>query len=70
MRNAIRLLALSTVFVAGALADPPPAHATYSPRIPQYCCCEMVGGNCINRCCSTIGCSINANGCRTLTLGT
>lgn len=66
MRTRVRVLALAVVAFGGAtLASAGPAHATYSPP-PQYCCCEMVGGDCVNRCCSAFGCSITASGCRTL----
>lgn len=63
MRNRIRLLALAVVAIGGGtLAAPAPAYATYAPP-PLYCCCEMQGTRCINRCCSRFGCSVTANGC-------
>lgn len=66
MRNRIRMLAIAVVVIGGgALANPRPAYATYSPP-PQYCCCEMAGSDCISRCCSTFGCSITPTGCRTV----
>lgn len=66
MRNRIRLLALAVVAAGGGiLASPRAAHATYQPPPLPYCCCEISGGQCINRCCSLIGCSINGNGCTT-----
>ncbi len=65
MRNRIRLLALAVVAIGGGtFATPRPAYATYSPP-PQYCCCEMLYGQCMNRCCSSFGCSVDANGCTT-----
>lgn len=67
MRNRIRLLALAVVGIGGGtLATPRPAYATYYPP-PQYCCCTMENGRCVNRCCSSFGCSVDANGCLTPT---
>lgn len=66
MRNRIRLLALAVVAIGGGiLASPRAAHATYRPPPTLYCCCEMVGGDCVTRCCSTRGCTSNGNGCLT-----
>lgn len=63
MRNRIRLLALAVVAIGGGtLARPSPAYATYAPP-PLYCCCEMDGNRCANKCCSAFGCSVNAGGC-------
>lgn len=70
MRSRIRLLALAVVAIGGGtLASPRAAHATYAP-LPTapalYCCCEVNSLNmCGNKCCSTRGCSITANGCLT-----
>lgn len=68
MRNRIRVLALSVVAIGGGvLASPPPASATYIPP-PLHCCCEMSRYGCLNKCCSRIGCYIDAGGCRIITI--
>jgi hypothetical protein len=67
MRNRIRILALTVVAIGGgALVDPRAAHATYKPP-PSACCCEVSPyGGCLTRCCSPLGCTITAEGCRTV----
>lgn len=66
MRTRTRLLALAVVAIGGGtLASPRAAHATYAPPPTLYCCCEVSYGICINRCCSSRGCTVTGNGCTT-----
>ena len=65
MRNRIQVLAMTVVAAGGAtLATPRPAEATYQPPPTNYCCCEVVYGQCGNKCCSPLGCRITPEGCR------
>jgi hypothetical protein len=65
MRNRIRVLAMTVVAAGGAtLATPRPAEATYVPPPGNSCCCQVVYGRCVMRCCSPLGCTATPDGCR------